>query len=100
MKHLSKILLWQIPQRYFRVFCGVGGGLLFLAALYLGFSGHGQSALMFLLLGAVGLSGALGRKTRTDFMKTNTVQKTATFKVSPIFLLLSPFAILLMSYNF
>jgi hypothetical protein len=62
MKRLSKIFLWQIPQTYFRAFCGVGGGLLLLAALYLGFSGHGRSALMFLLLGAVGLSGALRRK--------------------------------------
>ena len=42
----------------------------------------------------------LGRKTHTDFMKTNTVQKTATFKISPMFLLLSPFVILLMSYSF
>ncbi len=62
MKHLSKILLWQIPQRYVRAFYGVGGGLFFLAALYLAFSGHGQSALMFLLLGVVGLSGALRGK--------------------------------------
>jgi hypothetical protein len=62
MKHISKILLWQIQQIYFRAFCGVGGGLLLLAALYLGFSGHSQSALMFLLLGAVGLSGAFRRK--------------------------------------
>ena len=62
MKHLSKILLWQIPQIHLRAFCGVGGGLLLLAALYLGFSGYGQSALMFLLLGVVGLSGALRRK--------------------------------------
>jgi hypothetical protein len=62
IKNLSKILLWQIPQRYFRAFCGVGGGLFFLAAFYLGFSGHGQSALIFLLFGTVGLSGALRRK--------------------------------------
>jgi predicted membrane protein len=62
MKYLSKILLWQIPQIYFRAFCGVGGGLILLAALYLGFSGHGRSALMFLLLGVASLSGALRRK--------------------------------------
>jgi hypothetical protein len=62
MKHLSKILLWQIPQIYYRAFCGVGGGLLLLAAIYLAFSSHYQSALMFLLLGIVGLSGALRRK--------------------------------------
>jgi hypothetical protein len=54
--------LWQIPQIYFRAFCGVGGSLFFLAALYLGFSGHGHSALMFLLFGVVGLAGALRRK--------------------------------------
>ena len=62
MKHLSKILLWQIPQIYFRAFCGVAGGLILLAALYLGFSGHARSALMFLLLGVASLSGALRRK--------------------------------------
>jgi hypothetical protein len=62
MKHLFRILLWQIPQVYVRAFCGVCGGLLFLAALYLALSGQDQPALMFLLLGAVGLSGALRRK--------------------------------------
>jgi len=33
-------------------------------------------------------------------MKTNTVQKTTTFNISPMYLLLSPFVILLMSCSF
>jgi len=62
MKHLSRILLWQIPKLYVRAFCGVVGGLIFLAGLGLAFSGYGRSALPFLLFGAVGLLGARRRK--------------------------------------
>ena len=61
MKHLSKILLWQIPQIYFRAFCGVGGALICLTSLYWAFSGVGRHALGLLIFGAVGLCGALRR---------------------------------------
>ena len=40
-----------------------------------------------------------GRKTRIDFMKTNTIQKTATFPISPIISFLALVVILLLFYS-
>jgi hypothetical protein len=40
-----------------------------------------------------------GRKTRIEFMKTNTVQRIETFKISSLIPILSPVVILLLFYS-